>query len=514
MLVRLDQGQDVVLADVPAFQLGSLMVVPSLLQVDAGDGGRTLEPRVMQVLVLLARHEGEVVSRDALLEYCWDGRFVGDNAIHRVMSRLRALGNDSSAFTLETIPRVGYRLKSSLVTLPASRPAYADAVPPPAMPPPAPAALAGGSRRAVVSGLIAAGAGAAAWRWWPAAASQPAMADKLVEKAREALLDGLPAQTEQAIAYLDQAVAIAPGHEGAWGALAMALNSQLEHVPAAGLPLIASRSADAAKRALAIAPGNIEAHVAAVTIQPNFGHWQANEQALLALEARFGRHPAIDGALGWLLCDVGRWREAVVRFRGALAGEPFHPHNRLVLALGLWGQGALAEADQLLAESARLWPRHPHIWFNHFTFLVSNGRAADALAKVRDEAGRPAQAPGEEALPYVALDRFAAAMLTRRSDDIARASAAFDQPLQALPMARYIGFLVALQRMDDAFTWLDRTYFGGPGWPVPAPLSRRKTSVLFYTDPLRRDPRYARLLQRTGIAQYWRATGTRPDKPI
>ena len=483
MLVRLDQRQDVVLADAPAFHVGTLFVIPSLLQVDAGDGGRTLEPRVMRVLVLLARHEGEVVSRETLLELCWDGRFVGDNAIHRVMSRIRALGNASSAFALETIPRVGYRLKATTETL--------RAAPAPSVP----AGTAAGSRRAAIVGLIAAAAaGSAAWRWWPAATPPPAMASKLVEKAREALLDGLPAQTQQAIAYLDQAVAIEPGHGNAWGALAMALNSQLEHAPAAELPLIASRSADAAKRALAIMPGNVEAHVAAVTIQPNFGHWQANEEALRALEARYGRHPVIDGVLGWLLCDVGRWREAVVRFRGALAGEPFHPHNRLVLALGLWGQGALAEADQLLTESARLWPRHPHIWFHHYGFLVSNGRAADALAKVRDEAGRPAQAPGEEALPYVALDRFAAAMLTRRSEDIASASAAFDQPLQALPMARYIGFLVALQRVDDAFMWLDRTYFGGAGWPVPAPLSRRKTSVLFYTESLRRDPRHAALL--------------------
>jgi len=139
---------------------------------------------------------------------------------------------------------------------------------------------------------------------------------------------------------------------------------------------------------------------------------------------------------------------------------------------------------------------------------------ADALAKVRDEAGRPAQAPGEEALPYIALDRFAAAMLTRRSEDIASASAAFDQPLQAVPMSRYIQILTALQRVDDAFTWLDRFFFGGPGWPVPAPLSRRKTSVLFYNEPLSRDPRYAELLQRVGIAQYWRATGTRPDNPL
>lgn len=519
MLVRLEHEQDIALADAAPFELGCLRVNPPLLQVTGPDAAeyRTLEPRVMQVLVHLARNEGQVVSRQDLLDHCWDGRIVGDNAIHRVMSRLRALASETTAFTIETIPRVGYRLQTSVLPVPQESPvphaATAPAIAAPAAVPPPSAPATHVPRRMLLgaglgAGLMAA-AGLAAWRWGPTAA--PAAADRLLAKAREALLYGLPDRTEQAVAFLDQAIAVAPDHGQAWGALAMALNNQLEQKPGAELPLIASRCAAAARRALAIDPANVEAHVALATIRPNFRRWQANEEALLALEARFGRHPAIDSSLGWLLCDVGRWREAVVRFRAALAAEPFHPHNRLVLALGVWGQGGLAEADQLLAESARLWPRHPHIWLKRYQFLLASGRAAAALAMVRDEAGRPVPAPGETGLPYRLLDLFAVAMQTRRADDIARASAAIEQPLAPGPMGANLHFLAALGRIDDAFAWLERAYFDRPGPPDPSPFRRRKTSTLFYRSILQRDPRHGDLLRRVGITAYWRATGTGPD---
>ena len=69
-----------------AFCLGALAVDPPAREV-ARDGIReTLEPRVMQVLVLLARHRGRVVSREDLIEACWDGRIVSENAVNRVLS--------------------------------------------------------------------------------------------------------------------------------------------------------------------------------------------------------------------------------------------------------------------------------------------------------------------------------------------------------------------------------------------------------------------------------------------
>jgi DNA-binding winged helix-turn-helix (wHTH) protein/tetratricopeptide (TPR) repeat protein len=92
------------------FSVGPLRVQPSLRQAASGAESETLEPRVMQVLVALARRAGQVVSRDDLVQSCWAGRVVGDDAISRVIARVRKLGETHAAFSLETIPRVGYRL--------------------------------------------------------------------------------------------------------------------------------------------------------------------------------------------------------------------------------------------------------------------------------------------------------------------------------------------------------------------------------------------------------------------
>jgi DNA-binding winged helix-turn-helix (wHTH) protein len=94
------------------FRLGDLVVRPSSREVVWERGVQTrLEPRVMQVLVALARMGGRVVSRDDLIDSCWGGRIVGEDAINRCIGRLRRLAETvGGAYRIETISRVGYRL--------------------------------------------------------------------------------------------------------------------------------------------------------------------------------------------------------------------------------------------------------------------------------------------------------------------------------------------------------------------------------------------------------------------
>ena len=92
------------------FALGGADVRPSLRQFTANGMNETVEPRVMQVLVSLARRAGEVIGRDELVAICWDGRIIGEDAIQRATAKVRKLGETSGAFAVETIPKVGYRL--------------------------------------------------------------------------------------------------------------------------------------------------------------------------------------------------------------------------------------------------------------------------------------------------------------------------------------------------------------------------------------------------------------------
>ncbi len=100
------------------FRLGALMVRPSLLEVRLGARHERLEPRVMQVLVALARMDGQVVSRDELIAACWGGRIVGEDAINRCIGRLRRLAETfDDGFSIDTVARVGYRLVVSQADL-------------------------------------------------------------------------------------------------------------------------------------------------------------------------------------------------------------------------------------------------------------------------------------------------------------------------------------------------------------------------------------------------------------
>jgi len=93
------------------FALATLRVRPAAREVEGATAQTTtLEPRVMQVLVTLARQPGAVVSRDELIARCWGGRVVGDDAIHRCVARLRRLAGSHGGFVIETVPKVGYRL--------------------------------------------------------------------------------------------------------------------------------------------------------------------------------------------------------------------------------------------------------------------------------------------------------------------------------------------------------------------------------------------------------------------
>src|SRR5579872_291409 len=97
-----------------------MVVRPSNRMLEHGANREVLEPRVMQVLVALVQARWMVVSRDDLVRRCWDSRAVSEDAINRCIARLRRIaeGDDSRLFTIDTIPRVGYRLIAAETPLP------------------------------------------------------------------------------------------------------------------------------------------------------------------------------------------------------------------------------------------------------------------------------------------------------------------------------------------------------------------------------------------------------------
>jgi len=96
----------------PDFKLGSWLVFTRQNRIQANGKIVRVEPKTMEVLVCLAEHDTEVVSKQELLQTVWRETFVTDDVLTRSVSELRkALGDHSrQPQYIETIPKRGYRL--------------------------------------------------------------------------------------------------------------------------------------------------------------------------------------------------------------------------------------------------------------------------------------------------------------------------------------------------------------------------------------------------------------------
>ena len=94
------------------FFLADWQVNPSDNTLRKGKQVQQLEPKAMDVLLLLCRHAGEVLSSDDIISQCWPGMATGDNPLHKSLTQLRkALGDSATApMYIETIRKRGYRI--------------------------------------------------------------------------------------------------------------------------------------------------------------------------------------------------------------------------------------------------------------------------------------------------------------------------------------------------------------------------------------------------------------------
>jgi len=94
------------------FRVGDWDVHPLQGVIEQGGHRVHVEPKVMDVLVCLARHPGQVVTRDMLLAEVWKGVVVTDDVVTRCISELRTVLRDTGRDRrfIRTIPKRGYSL--------------------------------------------------------------------------------------------------------------------------------------------------------------------------------------------------------------------------------------------------------------------------------------------------------------------------------------------------------------------------------------------------------------------
>ena len=512
-----EKGPDpVVLAHSASFRLGAVEVRPATREIVGPGGAEIVEPRVMQVLVALGRAEGAILSRDDLIQSCWEGRIVSENAIDRVISRLRRLAESvgGGTFRIETITKVGYRLLPEGDA--AGEPVARLARPPPLQPTV--------SRRGLIwGGAALAVAGAGLWLGLresgpdvPPAAAEP------YNRGVESLRRGWAEDMANAISAFREVVTIAPDFADGWGMLALAYQLSLEFAPPATAAAVSERARSAARRALDLNPGNANAMAAQALALPIYRNWQPAETAARRVVDRDSAQIEARSMLSHVLADVGRTRDALAALDPVSDMIAEMPFQQFWLGWLLFSDNRLEESDRVLDRALGIWPRNFAIWFTRIWLYAYTGRTAPALALLGDAANRPIGIPDRD---FDIVELSLRAIATRSPSDIETAMRA---NMAAAPSGA--GFCTNaikvgshLGRLDEAFAAAEALYLGRgfrvePNFFTPqqggyTPPDRRPTEFLFapMCRAMRGDPRFPALLREIGLSDYWRRTGTAAD---
>lgn len=100
------------LASSPSFFIADKLIEPASNSIISEGIATRIEPKAMQVLVLLSSKSSQVVTREELEDTVWSNVIVGPDALTNTIIKLRrALGDEAkNARFIETIPKTGYRL--------------------------------------------------------------------------------------------------------------------------------------------------------------------------------------------------------------------------------------------------------------------------------------------------------------------------------------------------------------------------------------------------------------------
>ena len=513
----------IVLAHAKDFCIGPVTAYPSTRTLVRDERREILEPRVMQVLTVLAQAPNEVASRDDLIEQCWAGRIVGDDAINRVISRLRrtAEGIGAGVFAIDTITRVGYRLR--LLDGATVEPSDHSAASSPRAVKPG-ASTDGGvvSRRKMLLGGGAAALTAAASAWfWPRRRTNSAnpQAALLAQKGTDVLQSNDvfaaddPGSLGTAIALLTAATNADPKSATAWGSLALAYAALKRVSRVSQRPGLDLRGRSAAEAALELNPHEPRATAAVLLLSPLYRHWRSAEQADRTALKTCLPIPLLLFLLSETLSSVGRCKEAAATSIKSDRKSFIIPGADRRTIVDLWAAGDVQSADEALKVAVDHWAQQPQVWRTRLAYLMYSGRPSDALALLDDEAERPPNTPAT----LMNAVHATASVLNGHGNaaDAVKSNLAY---LESSPAALFavVHACAALGDLNTSFELLSGYYFGQGVWKKIAPEGGdqdRATSPLFQP-PMKSawtDRRFGQLVWSIGLEDYWRRSGTVPD---
>ena len=224
--------------------------------------------------------------------------------------------------------------------------------------------------------------------------------------------------------------------------------------------------------------------------------------------------PFLNNFLSQLLRTVGRLDEAVELTRLSHAHDPYVP-TKIGWMLRMHEYvGESREAREHYQEAVRWWPEYkPLLFWNRLAGLLARGDF-EAIGRLEQEVGPKGLPPD-----YYDSRGLVAAVKSKSAAGVSRVCADADADAYMLK-ARCVVAFAKVGDQDGAYSLADKFYPRRVG-RTPAETERiwlddpgGSAPLEFITSPaaapLRRDPRYMALAQRTGLLAYWRS-GRAPD---
>lgn len=283
----------------------------------------------------------------------------------------------------------------------------------------------------------------------------------------------------------------------------------LAEIPRDQRPEAVTAARQAAARAQALMPDFGDAYVPQCLLQPPIHFAQCEDQFRQGIRADPDA-PFVNSFLAALLNNVGRTSEAFEVTRLSHLHDPYLPSKIALMIQMLTVMGDDAGAYRLYRQAIGWWP-DSGLQQGLFWGLIERGDF-DAIVRLGDRIGPTDIDPG-----YVGMIAIARAVKARSNASLQRECGR--QNGHWLEPAECMLAFATLGDLNAAYALADQLYpdrFGGTpqeaeglwldnpdGMPLEFLTSRAAA-------PLRRDPRYIALAQRTGLLAYWRS-GRRPD---
>ena len=289
---------------------------------------------------------------------------------------------------------------------------------------------------------------------------------------------------ERSVDYFRQAGERDPNYAPAWAGLSEAYARQADfgYVPVAdGFRL----AREAAKKALALDPQLVDAHLAMGWIQRNYDwDWEAADTSFRkALDLEPGSAQGFT-FLGRQALTHGRWNEAIDLANKAIERDPLRPNSYSYLGLALLAGNRDTEAETAYRKALELDPSGAlrHRWIGLAVLLQGKTEAAlQEMQQETDEAHRLSVLP----LAFHALGR-------RRESDAALAALkekyAGDSAYQIAEVYAFRG------EADLAFEWLERAYVQRDGGVTVIKADRLMRGLVG-------DPRYKTFLRKLKLPE-------------